>query len=272
MFTINLDIGEVVKLSDELGGAATEAMKKAGDALTKMTEAHIKEQASKKLHSRRQLFIDSLSTQQVGDDTWLVVLNAKAVWIDEGMPAHNMLDDLLRSKKAKRAKDGSTYVVVPFNHGPGKGPASTTPAQQDLIGTIKSEMKRRGIPFGGIEKDASGADKLGKLHSFDVTKLPKKVTEGPGQGHGPVGEVRQGPTGIPFLQGVSVYQKKGADGKTKKSIMTFRVASSKHRGQGRWDHPGLEAMNFMEDAVKWAQEQWDKEIAPQVLDWVLAKL
>lgn len=287
MFSVNIDVSEIANLVGETRKAADMAMQEAARNLTAMTHAKIVELAGSKLHSRRQMFVDGLSYQQVAADTWLINLDAKVRWIDDGMPAHNMLDDLLKSKKAKTAKDGSRYVVVPFNHGPGKGASNSTPAQMDLVATIKSEMKRKNIPFGTIEKDASGQAKTGRLHSFDIMKEPLKTANGPGQGHGPIGDVRQGPNqrqnvgggpgggGTPFLQGVSVYQNKVKDrfGNTsvKRSIMTFRVASSKHKEQGnRWNHPGTDPMNILEDAAKWAMETFDREIAPGIIAKVVA--
>src|SRR6185369_6175367 len=110
-----------------------------------------------------------------------------------------------------------------------------THAAKDLTDTIKAEMRRRKIPYGNLEKGADGQPKTGLLHSFDIMKAPNKTGEGPGQGKGPVGKVRQGPTGIPFLQNIRVYQKSVTDKKTgkssvSKSIMTFRTVSSKQKG------------------------------------------
>lgn len=286
MFSVNIDVSQIADLVGETRKAADAAMQEAARNLTAMTHAKIVELAGQKLHSRRQMFVDGLSYHQVAADTWLISLDAKVRWIDDGMKPHNMIDDLLRSKKTKTAKDGSRYVVVPFNHGPGRGATNSTPAQMDLVSTIKSEMKRRGIPFGTVERDASGSPKTGRLHSFDIMKEPLKTANAPGQGRGPVGDVRQGPNarqlvgggpgggGTPFLQGVSVYQNKVKDrfGNTKvqRSIMTFRVASSKHKGQDRWNHPGTEPMNILEDAAKWAMETFDREIAPGIIARVIA--
>lgn len=246
-----------------------DAIKSATDGaardLAAMTQGKIAELAAQKLHSRREMFVQGLKTVQVSDDLWIVSLDARVRWIDDGQPAHNMLDALLASPKAKRAKDGSKYVVIPFGHGPGAGKTSTTSAQQDLISTVKKEMKARGIPFGKIEVDSQGQAKMGKLHSFDITKAPVKSIDGPGQGHGPKGHVKQGPTGIPFLQGVQVYQNKDAKGKPRRQILTFRVASSKHRDQSRWEHPGNAPANLMEEGMKWAMETWEKEVAPALV-------
>src|SRR6185436_18067221 len=177
----------------------------------------------------------------------------------DGLKPHNMLDDLLKSPKAKRAKDGSEYIVIPFQHK--KGKTQMTQAQATLTATIKAEMQKMGIPYGKIETHSDGSPRIGVIHELDITKLPLKSWDGPGQGHGPIGDVRQGPTGIPFLQGVQVRQRKALDKRGNeqilREIMTFRVASSKHREQkGRWDHPGTAPVPLLEEASKWAVDHW----------------
>lgn len=270
MFYINFDVTPLLALGQELDAASKKAMKDAGERLTAMTRAHIIEEAGKRLHTRRQMYIDGISHFQVNEDTWVVNLDAKVRWIEDGMPEHNMLDDLLKSKSAKNAKDGSKYVVVPFEHGP-KGETQMTPAQKTLLDTIKSTLKEKKIPYGKMETGAGGKPKTGLLHSFDIKNAPIKQTNAPGQGAGPVGSPMQGPTGIPLLQGVRVYQypiPTSKLGKTEKSgfkrmIMTFRIASSNHKNEpGRWDHPGLPAVKLMDEAYEWAKQTWERDIVP----------
>lgn len=267
MIFTQFDISELIKLGQKLTSAAERAMKEAGDFLTKQVRAHIVEEAHKKLHTRRQMFVEHLRTFQVDEDTWVVSLDAKYRWIDDGMEKHSMVDSLLKSKNAKRAKDGSKYAVIPFEHGP-KGPTQMTPAQATLLNTIKAEMSKRKIPYAAIEKDSQGVAKTGLLHAFDINHSPIKTADVPGQGKGPIGAVMQGPTGIPLLKGVRVYQQQVTDklgkAKIKRAIMTFRVVSSKHKEQGRWEHPGLDPVNLMEDGQNWASEQWETLIAPQI--------
>ena len=268
MIFVQFDVSELIKLSKKLTSAAEKAMKEAGDFLAKQVRGHIVEEAHKKLHTRRQMFVEHLKTFQVDEDTWVVSLDAKYRWIDDGMERHSMVDDLLKSKNAKRAKDGSKYAVIPFEHGP-KGPTQMTPAQATLLNTIKAEMNSRKIPYAKIEKDAAGKAKTGLLHSFDILDAPIKTANSPGQGKGAIGQVMQGPTGIPLLKGVRVYQKEVTDKsgatKIKRAIMTFRVVSSKHKDQGRWEHPGLDPVNLMEEGQKWASEQWETLIVPQIM-------
>lgn len=278
MLYVNLDLGDVLGLT-HLDDSMKAGLRKAIAGVAAQIHGRLAKQAGKVLHSRREQYVDALITKPVNEDVWIVSLDGSARWIEDGMPAHNMLDSLLASKKAKTAKDGSKYVVVPFDHGPGLGATNATQAELDLASTLKTEFKKRGIPFGKIEKDAGGMPKLGKLHAFDIMNAPLKTHEaygGTGQGRGAVGDVRQGPTGIPFLQGVRVYQSKVKDkrGKehVKKSIMTFRIASSKHQGQDRWNHPGLEPINLFDEALEWARSVWEQEIAPEVMGVIMSEL
>jgi hypothetical protein len=274
MFFLNLDLRGLLDLADDLKPRVDAALQQAAQELAVQTHSHIVEQAQSQLHSTREKYVDALSFQQVNDSTWLISLDASAMWIEEGMPAHSMLENLLKSPKAKTARDGSRFLVVPFQQN--KGPSSSTPAQQDLTKTVKAELKRRNIPYGKLEKDSQGNVKTGTLHSFNISDRPTKTHQGPGQGHGPVGAVRQGIGGTPFLHGVRVIQRaaKGKDGKTSysRNIMTFRVASSRHAGTGRWQHPGLAAKNFFEAASDYAEEQWRTKILPQVEEELAKRL
>lgn len=267
-------------------GQVEAAVKDAAKDLARMVSAKTKEIAREKLKSRYKMYVDGLSVKEV-EGAYLVSLSSKVRFIEDGQQPHNMLDSLLASKKAKTAKDGSRYLTVPFEHGPGKGPTSqggqSGEAQQDLVATIKNEMKRQNkgrkakgqspISFGKIEKNADGSPMLGKLHSFDISNAPLKTREGPGMGHGAIGDVRQGVGGIPHLQGVSIYQTPDATSKTgvKRSIMTFRTASSKHSSP-RWDHPGTEPLNMMEDALEWARATWENEISPEIVERILVEI
>lgn len=275
--------------------------KEAGQKMALEIHAHGVELASQRLKVRRQIFIDNWHIVPPDQDgVWVIQLNGNVRWIDDGMPHHNMLDDLLSGPKAKTIKSGKKrgmkYVVVPFDHGPGKGKTNSTPAQQDLAKTIQAELRtlNKGkkeedqIKWGKIEKGADGKPKLGLLHKLNIMHSPTKTAQGVGQGWGPIGEVKQGPNarqaagggpgggGHPFLEGIRVYQSEAQDNKgktfTKRSFMTFRIATEEHRGQGRWDHPGLKPVHIVEDTHAWALTEWATKIEPGLLDIVLSKL
>ncbi len=276
MFYLNLEIESLLSIGDSLKPVVEKAMKDAAQKLTMATHGHILEEVQSKLKSTRQKYIDALSFEEVGDNAWIISLDPSAFFIEEGMPQHEMIDDLLKQGRPnksksegsarggiKTAKDGSRYRAIPFQQN--KTPTSQTPMQTSLTGMVKAEMKARGISYGKIEKNSNGEAKTGLLHSFDV------VSRGKGAQPVPVSRV-----GIPLLQGVRVYQSKVKDkaGKevTKKGIFTFRMVSSKMRGSGRWVHPGIAAKKFMDDAFGWAIHHWETVIAPSVVDEVMGSL
>lgn len=280
MFYLNIDASEILGAGD-MEDAAEKELKQAARALTAATHGKLIELANQKLHTRRQPYIDAVSMFQMDETTFVVNLDASARWIEDGMPEHDMLENLLKSRKVKRAKDGSAYLVVPFQHNRAK--SSMTPAQQSLLATIKKELASLGSEFPGgtitpnkLEMKADGTPKLGLVRTMDITKAPVS-TQALRIGRGPEGQVAQGATGgIPILKGVRVYQKefqnKAGETKVGRFVMTFRVASSKHKGGGKWQHPGLEATNLMDEAMKWATETWSSKIAPNLLSKITASI
>ena len=283
----NVDLSGLEGLKN-MDGVAVNAVQNAIRELAAQTHMHIVEQAHSKLHTRLKMFTDSLSYYQEDSNTWVVNLEAEARWIDEGLSPHNMTQKLLASKAAKTSKDGSKYLSVPFKHN--KGPTQQTPQQQLLLSTIKQALKENKISFSKPELDVQGNVKTGLVRTLDITSGPLKTSHSPGQGKGQIGLVRQGfsndgVSGTPFLKNLQIYQRQiqTTTGKTKtvKDFMTFRTVSSKHAtpevgkggqlklmatGDARWDHPGLEPTNLMQDGMDWAISQLTKNIVPQVLD------
>jgi hypothetical protein len=269
MIHINIDLSDLLDIADLQDGIQKEAGR-AAEELAAMTKHHIEELAAEKLHSRRETYVENLTLAEE-DGVHMVVLDASVRWIEDGQAAWDMLPALLAGKNAKPSKDGGQYAVIPFKHGgPGIGPATQSPIQQDLVKTIKSAMSGKKIPWRTIEKDQNGEARIGRLHNFSIMTKPVKTQEGPEMGKGPLGKVRQGNTGIPFLQDVSVHQFRDDKGKVQRSISTFRVASSKQKGTGKWLHPGNKPMYLFEEAAQWAQEMWDKEIGPKLMAKILA--
>jgi hypothetical protein len=248
-----------------------EVSNKAAANLALLTQAKVQELAGEKLHSRLEMFRKGLSMKQEDSGVWIIHLEESEAWINDGYPAHSLIPDLLNSPKAKMASDGSKYLVVPFQMTAGKvGATQTTSAQQDLVQAVKQQLKQSKIPFAKIEKDQSGMPLLGRVHKLNL-QTPAKTKEGPGQGWGQIGNARVGATGIPFLQGAGVYQSVNSKGKVERSVMTFRVASSKHEAQGRWQHPGLEPTHIFEDAYEFALRELETNVMPSIMKEIAAR-
>lgn len=280
-FTLKLDLSEIIKFNEDLTAEVQKKLQVVAKHLALQTHAHVKEQAAEKLKTRREMFDENLSIEQIDSSTWAVVVHEKALWIEDGMEPHSMLDDLLKSPKAKTAKDGSKYLVVPFKHN--KGPTMQTTGQKEMVGALRQELKQQKIDYGKIERNPDGSPKVGLLHKIDLNKPTQNRaahgSEGPAgrpfAAHSPGSQ--EGPTGRPYLWGIRIYQqlKKSPDGKVMhdshgnqqatREIFTFRVASSKQQGSNKWFHPGLPPAHLLDEAYEWAKDQWDNHIAPELI-------
>lgn len=278
---LDLDIRELESLAKDLE-ALDDDLQRSAQLLAGQAHLHILEQAQTKLHSRREMYVKALAKPtEIMPGVWMITLKEDAVWVEEGMPPHSMVKDLL-GDNPHVAKDGSRYRVIPFEHSKG-GVTQTTPAEQELVKAIKGELKKLRIPWSTVERNADGSPKSGVLHKLDIGGPPRPAgTEaGPdgnqhGYGHGPIGAPMQGPTGIPFLKGVRISQspmfnpdgtpkmnKKGQQ-MAQRNITTFRIVSSKHEGS-RWQYPGIEGTRFLDEALQWAETTWEQKMLPELL-------
>lgn len=200
-----------------------------------------------------------------------------------------------QKQSVKKSKDGSLYRVIPFDQA--KPPTQSTAAQNDLRNTLQAYMKKNKIPWKAIERDDSGTPLTGLLHKFDINTSQANDSRpaspmGPGfefEGLTPEGprNYRQrntprpvgmeGPGGRPFLWGVRIYQEVLKDKETglprinaagqvmaSRSIMTFRVVSSKQMGSGKWVHPGLPGVKLFDETHSWMIDHWNNEMLPQI--------
>ena len=257
-FRITVDIGKLGEDLDDAKELLTTGVQQAIQLLAAQTHARIVENVQTKLRSTRSKYLDALKpVEQVDDNLWVITLGAEAMWIEDGKPAGSMVDDLLTHKSGKPAKtaaDGSRYRSIPFDQGKAQ---SEVPLSRVALGeAVRSELARYSKSLGrkvGIKKIEVGPDGrplLGLLHKIDVPSPKSK-------------------SGIPLLQGVRIYQNlfKNSKGKSavKRSVVTFRTVSSKHKAQGKWVHPGMEGKKFFDDAAEWAQKELDNTIIPMLV-------
>lgn len=284
---LHINISQITDLQNALTDDVKGKLRRAAEQLAIQTHAHVVEQANAKLRSRLRPFLQNLTFGKVGDDVWAITVLRPGLWIEEGRPAGEMIDDLLKAKTAKTAKDGSRYVAIPFQHN--KGPTYQTPGEAALIRTLKAALKEANIPYGKIERNPDGSPKIGLLHSLDIdTPHTNDTRDDLGrrtyrQRMHPRPQGQAGPGGRPFLWGVRIYQRllRDKNGKplldkhglprASRHIMTFRVASSKHKGTGKWMYPGIEGKKFLDEAFEWAMKEWDTKIAPSLLGDLLGE-
>lgn len=229
----------------ELKEQVAQAIEQGVKQIASMTYAKTQELANSKLHSTRKTYLDNLDFKEIASGIWVVSLDEKALWIEEGRKSGDMTEDLLK-KNAKTAKDGSRYKAIPFDQA--KAPSQTPRSAQQFVNQVKNELKARKIPFKKLEYNQDGSPRIGRLHTINIDSARPTSR-----------------ASFPALSGLNIYQTKTPSGNVRRDIMTFRVVSSKHKGS-KWIHPGLPAKNLMDEAFNWASDIWDKEILPAILE------
>jgi hypothetical protein len=269
MFSVTLDFSDIANMSGKLDANIKKLAEEAQEQLGRQAHAKGLEFAKERLHSRQQMFAEAWKMDPQ-DDAFYLVLQAKAVWIDEGLEPNKLFESLMNSPKAQTGQNGK-YIVVPFEHKVGSGPTNTTPYQLELVQAVKEEFKKQKIPWQKIQKDDQGRPIQGLIGQVKGINTPIKTHEGPGMGQGAIGDPRQGHTGISFLKGANLYQinreRELPDGKkeiyTQRGAITFRTASQAH--PEKFMHPGLEPTNIVESTWDWALNELEKEILPKLV-------
>lgn len=253
---VNIDISSLSQYLENFAKEVVKDVEKGIKALAIDTHTHIKEQAQNNLKSFRDQYLESLSPpEQINDFIWVITLKEDAEWIEEGRPeAYDMKPGLLSTVRSgkqpvKTDSKGRKYRIVPMNQAKTSTQLSSGNAgyEQNMINKVKSELKKRGIPYKKLEIDpVTGSPRTGKLHSLDIDSYT------PGKGN------------TPQLHGLSIYQTKQKDGSVKRSITTFRTV---HEDQtDKWIHPPVKAKNFFQEAKIWAEKEFETKILPSLVE------
>lgn len=218
---------------------------------------------------------------KISDGMWMVELDERAQWLEEGRPETFMGEWLLKpgAKGVKRAKDGSLYRAIPFKETSGKKDTASHPALSQIV---RDYAKQNKINLTKVEKGPDNTPKLGMMRKLDIR--PHDAT-----GYAPgllfsrprtEEEARitglKAHSGIFKLQGAAIFQnvyEKGQlvtnkqqakklaatkKGSVKRETVVFRVISSKHKLENRWMYPEVKPVNFFQKAYEHAEQQWAK--------------
>lgn len=243
-FDINIDA--IVKDFGDIQKQLGQDIKKAVKGLASMTHAKTLELATNDLGSLAEQFKDGISFQQLEQNLWVVSLDAKLLWVEEGYQS-GFMEFLLNGKSSKVNKKGQRYAVIPFEHS--KKTSQQSQKSQELSNQIRNELKKRDIPYQKLEYNADGSPKLGLLHRFDIESARLKPIHSTGP-----------------LTGLAIYQKMEKSGNVRRDVMTFRVISEKDRGSGKWVRPERKGAKILDKAFEWAQKEFDEKILPNILN------
>jgi len=238
MFTVKLKAPDFDKIAKDLGSEIDERIDGLVSTMAQKAFDHIVDIAQEELKTLKDKYIEGLEIEQLTPTSWLISMTDKSGWIETGHePGFQMLPGFLNSPKAKTAKDGSKYLIIPMEHA--TETSHSTQKGQETKDLLKRELSQRGVPFTGIENGNNGKPKLGTLHNFNFGG-------------------RQGLTGIPYLQGVRISQKQTNQG-VKRSIMTWRTASSKQNPSEYWVlENGTKGLGAFDKTVDWIEQEWEK--------------
>ncbi len=243
---IKIDTDAIAKQFGNYALEIKEDLMKGVANLAAATKAHVVDQAQQELTSATFMkFEKSVGMEDVVPGIWVVSIDEKALWIEEGLePNFDMKPGLLKNA-TKTSKDGYKYRAIPFDQG--KSKSSSTGYEFNLRERVRTALKKENIPFKKIEKNPNGSPRIGLLHKLNLGG------EIPGKGNTPV------------LQGVSVYQTLTKTGNVRRDIMTFRTVSDGPKSSGKWIHPGYDAKKFLDKAQTFAEKIWEEQMLPQIL-------
>jgi len=242
-----IDVSSITSQFLELKKEVETTVKEAAGGLAASTHAKLLELASTELGSLSTKYKDSITFEQLEEGLWIVNLDAKAVWIEDGRKS-GFQEELLSGKSSKRNKKGERYAVIPFEHS--KPPSQQSTSAKALTDQIRDYLKKNNINYKKIENNADGSPKLGLVKRFNVesAKLKPNHKDSP-------------------LQGVSIYQRiDKKTGKVQRDTLTFRIISESMRGTGKWEHPGMQGAHLMIKTLAWAEYEWETKILPAIME------
>jgi hypothetical protein len=198
--------------------------------------------------SLKTIYQDNLYFEEISDNMVVVGLREEASWIENGRKS-GFMEELLTAKSGspvKVSKDGDRYRVIPFEHST-KTNENASSSKQQMVSELKSFLRSKGIGYSktrGLALDSNGSPRVGKIASFSL-KDNRKLSAN--------------------LKGLSIHQNfNPRTNRVERNIMTFRVISDKHKDSGKWNHPGRNAENILEDAYKWVENTWQNDIFPEL--------
>lgn len=234
------------------------------ERLSISTHAFVVGYAQEKLHgwTREEFFGEegkNVRWTEVAEGFWVVEIDPSVAWIEEGRDPTFMGEWLLKGDKVKTAKDGSKYRIIPFTHARRNKVFNT-----DFVDDIKQAVKTSGFNMKKLDRDESGNPKIGMIGKLtfgtNVTQRSPENERFFSKGRSEsVGKALGLPaySGKHYLDNAIVTQRKVGNS-VKKEVVTFRVISSKHEGEGRWMYPAVPALNSIPAAYDYASKEWDK--------------
>lgn len=249
---IELKITDVAKLEELLDKQLKRLEKDLQESSKKLAQAahsKAKELTNSKMPKKLAgKYGESLYIEQMSENFYVVGIRQEAFWMEYGRQP-GFMEDLLTRKTGsptRTSKEGKKYRIIPFEHDTAtKAPMSSS--EGSLVSELKSFLKKEGVPYSKSRKlvlDEKGSPRVGTTHSFSIKDTAKLSKD---------------------LQGINIVQSKNPkSGRIERTVMTYRIISEKHRGSGKWEHPGNSGYNILKDTHTYVKNLWEKTILPEL--------
>ena len=275
VFNFSTNLEEIAKALQKRVEDIRSDVKAGAESLAIQTHAKVLELASQELKGYHlEQYIgrngENVTWKKATDNLWIVALDPKAAYIEDGSEPRPMATDDWLLKNAKTSKTGDKYKVIPMPQA--KGGKSLSGTNAALNSMAKKVIRDSKTSMRTIERDASGAPKIGIVKKLNP-QAPMTQAQAPSlfsRPRTPDEAAKSGlkaHQGIFKLQGLVIAQKAGNNGKVKKEALTFRVVSSKHSAENRWVYPRVPAANIFQKTNDWML----KEAWPAILKSISAK-
>lgn len=173
--------------------------------------------------------------------------DGNARFIEEGTPERDMKLSLATAPKARAAKDGSKYLIIPFRHGSngeGKGTRGFAPMPKAVYKLAKAMSFSHHLGQNGTRLSATGHNV--PLYAYQwgdslkagmaAKSKPWHVTD--------------------LYDGMYRFKDAGTKGKKSAGYITFRVMSQKSDARA-WIRPAQPGLHPLDTAMK---EAWDANV------------
>lgn len=260
-FSISAKLTERGTDIETLSDAVVSVMDTAIVSLAQAAQNHWISLAQDKLNSTRDDYINGLrqseSYKKIGSgDTQsieIALVGKMPNNYEFGMPSFDMKavrPGWLGGAKAKRAKDGHSYVVIPIRHSTSDGGRFSYTGKAAAVGDLKTQLRRAVKDFG--------LDRMMRTASGSVVE-------------GATARIPKGASVHPYLQGLTRIQKgisgsTGGGGKQRGSSTLVKFAIMSERSKpGSWIHPGIKPANLLPEVESWVDTKLN-----EILDQLLA--
>lgn len=274
-FHIHVDITEAANKLGQSAELIKDQITNAVGILSAGAQSFIVQTANRELEGyQRTAYLgkdnENIKRLDLGNGMWVVEVDEKARWIEEGRE-RMFMDWLL--KNAKTAKDGSKYKVIPMPQAKGAGSDGWNAHKPALREATEKVLKDNKISLKRLQRDSAGKPLVGLMRHIPTGRLEAQkevATYGTPERNDWFSKPRTKEdswnTGLPehngifYLQGLMVVQfpDKTAKHGVNRQAITYRVISSKHQQEGRWFYPKVEPLNAVTRAAEWAQKEMDE--------------